>query len=172
MLKIIMTAEELKMKFDELYMYMATSKNPQNMMIFGEEMKDMFDWFVANKPDKAKDIVDSLCAIKWKQYLTEKEAVAIVAEMMPKPIWSAQALKTEIEKLGYELEEEPYYNWWALYVAISMLYSDYGKTLAKVVGAPLEEIPAPKLVEYLYDMAMDVLKDKDNKYHIRSYFSV
>ena len=67
-----MTQEEMKQEFNALYNMMASSNKVENMHIFGEVHKKMFDWFVANKPDLAMEFLEELESIRWQQYVTEK----------------------------------------------------------------------------------------------------
>ena len=51
-------------------------------------------------------------------------------------------------------------------------YSDQGETVAELLGMPLTQIPADKIVPAMYKMALNLLKDKDKVYNIRSYFGL
>ena len=164
-----MTSEEMKKRYDALYEYMAQSQDPKNMKAFGCVMKEMMDWMIQNKPDVAQEMIDSLEAIKWKQYLTPKEAEKIVAGMDPAGPWSREAWKKAMESLGLPLEEAPYYNRCALWVEINKIYSDFGEEIASLIGKPLD--PADKdIITACYRMALKNLRDKDGVYDIRKYF--
>lgn len=167
-----MNAEQLKSKYYELYDYMAQSKDPKNMKAFGHVMNEMYDWFVANKPEAAQEWVEKLDAIKWKQYLTPKEAEKIVAGMNPQAPWSREVWNKAMDSLGLAKEEYPYYNRCSLWVEMNKEYSDQGETVAELLGMPLDQIPADKIVPAMYKMALNLLKDKDGVYDIRKYFSL
>ena len=77
-----MTANEMKEKYMMLYDYMASSNNPKYMKAFGVVMNDMMDWMIQNKPDVAIEEIERLAAIKWKNYLTQKEAEALRMDMI------------------------------------------------------------------------------------------
>ena len=144
---------------------MAMSKNPDNMKAFGHVMSEMMEWMIANKSDAAQEWIDKLQAIKWKNYLTTKEAESIVSDMVPKAPWSREQWKNAMEQHGYALEKEPYYNRCALYVTMNMLMSDSSETLGKYV--------APDVVfDVVHDLAVDKLTDHDGMFRIRSYFSL
>ena len=64
-----MTQTEMKDKFDSLYGYMAASNEPRYMKLFGEVMVEMMDWMIKNQPTAAEQWIETLCAIKWEQYL-------------------------------------------------------------------------------------------------------
>lgn len=167
-----MTQVEIAQKFEELYDTMAVSNNPKYMHVFGETMKKMMEWFVVNKPDLAQEYLDSLCSIMWKNYLTDKEVSAIISKMDPKPLWSKEQWKQVMESLGIETEESPYYNCNALFVAVSMIYSDSAKTIAKLLDKDLEDITTEEMAEATHMLAIDKLKDLDAVFNIRNYFGL
>lgn len=168
-----MNAQELKDKYTMLYDYMAASKKPEYMMAFGKVMTEMMDWMIANKADVAQDMVDKLECIKWNNYLTPKEAEKIVNGMNPKAPWQRDVWKNAMESLGLPVEEEPFYNSCALWAEMNKQHSDHAQTIADlVVKKPLNEIPAEQIVPMIRAFAVDLLKDKDEKYNIREYFKV
>lgn len=161
-----MNAQELKDKYYELYDYMAQSKEPRNMKAFGHVMNEMYEWFVANKPDAAQEWVDRLEAIKWKNYLTPTEAEKIVAAMKPSAPWTREQWKAAMEKNGFELEEWPCYNRCALYVTMNMIMSDSSATLTKYAA------DSNMMFEFVHALALDKLKDADKRFDIRHYFNL
>ena len=160
-----MTSEEMKKKFLELYQYMATSENVTYMRAFGNVHKEMMDWMIANKPDLAQEWIEKLCSIKWKNYLTQKEAEKIVSDMDPKAPWSREQWKNVMTQSGFDMGHEPCYNSCALWVTMNMIMSDSSETLKKYVA---EE----DMFNFVHDLAVDKLKDKDGVFNIRSYFGV
>jgi hypothetical protein len=160
-----MTAEEMRQEFGSLYQMMANSQEVAYMRTFGNVHKEMMEWFIQNKPDLAQEWIWKLEAIKWKNYLTPKEAESIVSNMNPKAPWSREQWKSEMEKHGFDLEKDPCYNSCALWVAMDMIMSDSGDTIKKYV----EE---QNLFEFVYHLAVDKLTDKDGVFSIRHYFSV
>lgn len=166
-----MNKEEMMAQFYALYNKMATSNNVAYMTIFGNVHKEMFAWMAANKPDVAEEMLMKLEAINWNQYLTPKEAEAIVSKMDPKAPWSREAWKSAMESFGLPLEEQPCYNRCALWVEMSKMYSDFGEPIAELLGKPLS--PTDKdIIAACYKMALKTLKDKDGVYDIRKYFNV
>lgn len=164
-----MTPQELKDRYTGLYDYMAQSRDPRNMKAFGCVMTEMMDWLIANKPDVAEEMTDRLESIKWRQYLTPKEAERIVAGMDPKGPWTRDAWKQAMESLGLPLEEAPIYNRCALWVEMNKEYSDAGEVIAELIGKPLA--PTDKdIITACYKLALRNLKDKDGVYDIRKYF--
>ena len=74
----------MKKEFQALYNMMANSNKVENMHTFGNVHKEMMHWFIQNKPELAQEWLDKLESIKWKNYLSPKEAEKIVAGMNPK----------------------------------------------------------------------------------------
>ena len=163
--------QELRDRYTGLYEYMANSRDPKNMMAFGRVMNEMMDYLIQTKPDVAEEMIDKLEAIKWKQYLTPKEAEKIVAGMDPKAPWSRDTWKNAMQSFGLPIEDMPYYNSCALWVEMNKMYSDFGEEIAALLGKPLT--PTDKdIIAACYKMAMKTLRDKDGVYDIRSYFGV
>lgn len=163
------TPQELKERYDSLYDYMAGSKDPKNMKAFGCVMTEMMDVMIQKMPDTAEEMIDQLESIKWKQYLTPKEAEKIFAGMDPKGPWSRDTWKTAMESFGLPIEEPPFYNRCALWIEMNKVYSDFGDVIAELLGKPLS--PTDKdIIAACYKMALKNLKDKDGVYNIRKYF--
>lgn len=166
-----MTPTELKQRYDALYDYMAQSRDPKNMKTFGSVMTTMMDVMIQRMPQEAEEMVDKLEAIKWKQYLTPKEAETIVARMDPKAPWSREQWRTAMASFGLPLEDVPYYNSCSLWTEMSKMYSDFGDEIAGLLGKPLT--PTDKdIIAACYKMALKTLKDKDGIYSIRRYFGL
>lgn len=164
-----MTKQELTDKFNMLYRYMATSRETEYMMTFGAVMKQMMAWMIENRPEQAEEYIETLCSIKWRQYLTRSEAAGVLKEMVPSAPWDYDTWHRAMESLGIGIEKEMEYNKYALWVAMNQIYSDFGETIAKTLGRPLGDLPAETIVPIVYDMAIDLLEDPDGKYNIRKY---
>ena len=159
----------MKERYMSLYDYMAQSRNPKNMKVFGAVMTQMMDVMLQKMPDTAEDMIDKLESIKWRQYLTPKEAEKIVLGMDPKAPWSREVWRNAMESFGLPLEEMPAYNRCALWVEMNKIYSDFGTEIAALIGKPLQ--PTDKdIINACYKMALKNLKDKDGVYDIRKYF--
>ena len=159
----------MKQEFLELYDMMANQHDVKYMRVFGNVHKEMMDWFIANKPELAQEWLDKLEAIKWRQYLTPKEAEKIVAGMDPAGPWSRDTWKKAMESFGLPLEDAPYYNSSALWVEMNKIYSDFGAEIAALIGKPLS--PTDKdIISACYRLALKNLRDKDGVYDIRKYF--
>ena len=157
-------------KFHELYGMIVDSNDREKMSVLGSVTKSMMMWMIENRPEQAEEYLEELCAIKWNNYLTKKEAEEVVLNMEPKPKWTKEQVKRELEVIGVPCEEMPYYNWCALYTTISMIYSDSGETLKKYAFGEVAD--EKKLFALCYHLAVDKLKDKDEVFNIRKYFGL
>ena len=160
-----MTAEEMRNEFNSLYNLMANSNKVEFMHIFGMVHKQMFDWFLTNNPELAMQWLEKLEAIKWKQYLSPKEAEEIVSRMEPKAPWSREQWKQAMEQHGFELEKEPCYNKCALWAVMNMEMSDSSQTLSKYIGGD-------ELFNAVHDLAVDKLTDKDGNFNVRKHWNL
>ena len=164
-----MNAQESKDRYIGLFNEMAASGNPQNMKTFGAVMTEMMDVMLQKMPDVAEEMIDKLESIRWKQYLTPKEAESIVSKMEPKGPWGRDAWRQAMESFGLPLEEVPFYNRCALWTEMSKMYSDFGDEIASLLGKPLTPTD-PDIISACYKMSLKTLKDKDGIYNIRKYF--
>lgn len=160
-----MNQEEMKEKYWSLYEYMANSKKPENMKIFGVVMTSMVMDMIASSPSKAEEYIDRLEAVKWKNFLTAKEADTIVDSMNPKAPWGREQWKAAMTNAGYEMEKWPCYNKWALFATMNMIMSDSSNTLTKYVDNE-------HLFKFVHDLAVDKLTDQDEKFNVRVYFGL
>ena len=160
-----MTQEEMLKEFYALYNLMANSQNVYFMHIFGMVHKEMMEWMIANKPDAAQEWLYKLDSIRWKNYLTQKEAEKIVAGMQPRAPWNREVWKNAMQEAGYDIEKEPCFNSCALWVTMNMIMSDSSETLAKYVGND-------NLLKVVHDLAVDKLTDKDEVFSVRRYFGL
>lgn len=160
-----MNQEEMKNEFYALYNMMANSNKVENMHTFGNVHKEMMEWFIANKPELAQEWLEKLQSIKWKNYLSTKEAEKIVAEMNPPAPWTRDQWRAAMKEHGFDFDREPYFNRCALWVTMNMKMSDSGDTLAKY-------IEGDKMFEAVYHLAVDSLTDKDGRFKIREYFGL
>lgn len=166
-----MTAEEMKKEFTELYEMMAVSHEVRNMQTFGNVHKEMMQWMIANKPELAQEWIEKLESIKWRNYLTQKEAQKIIDGMNPKAPWSKDVWKNAMTQFGLPMDEEPYYNCNSLWVEMNKMYSDFGDEIASLLDKPLSPTDND-IITACYKMALKTLKDRDAVYSIRKYFEV
>ena len=168
-----MNYDEMMKRFDELYEKMASSTNIEDMKLFGRTCRKAVSALAVHIPSLAMEIIDELCALNWNNYVTNKEVDDILRRMEPKPKWSIDQVLNSLPRIGLPTEEAPYYNSNALYITISMKYSDSAKTIAEtILKKPLESIDDLEMLSICWHLAVDVLKDKDRNFSIRKYFNL
>ena len=158
-------------KFDKLYQKMSVSDKVEDMKLFGRVMRKAIHELANTRPERAYEMIEELCAINWKNYLTRREAEEIVSKMVPEPKWSLGQLETVLNEEGLPMEEEPYYNEYALWTEVSKIYSDSGHTLKEHLEKTSLNSER-ELVKLIYNIAIDHLKDRDGVYDIRHYFKL
>lgn len=162
--------EDLIRRYDELYDDMATAKDPKKMMTFGEAEKWVFHAVAQKHPELAEKWLSKLEAGKWYNYLSKHEAEQIVAGLVNQDgtrgaHWDYETLEAAIESLGVKKKEEPFYNCWALWAVMNMLWSDHHKSA-------MEFVPKDQEPKFFYNMALEKLKDVDRPRFVRDYFDV
>lgn len=167
-----MDKSEMKQKWDECYAIMESSKNPKIMILFGEVMKVMMERSINYDQMFAEKMLEKLCAVKWRNYVTADEADAVVLKMDPNPNMTREQWMRLMERLELPLEEAPYYNPWALYLTMCMKVSDSKVTIARLMGKMPQELTQEELATGAHLLAMDVLKDKDGVFDLRRYFKL
>lgn len=160
-----MIQDDLRKEFALLYNIMAESNDVRNMHTFGQVHKEMMEWMIANRPTEAQEWIGKLESIRWKNYLTPREAEMIVSKMEPRAPWSKDQWASAMQQAGYELEKEPYYNRCALWVTMCMIMSDSSATLGKYIDGST-------MFKAVHDLAVDKLTDKDGVFSVRKYFGV
>ena len=161
-----MNNEEIKQKFDMLYDYMASSKTQKYMMTFGNVMKDMMYWLIENRQDIAEEYVEMLCSVKWKQYLTRKEAIDIVKKMRPSAVWEYDRFCEILKSLGLPCEKEYEYNTYSLWVVMNAVYSDNGEVICKLLNMDRGDIANAELIKTVYHKAGKAQRQKMGKAHV------
>lgn len=162
----------MKQRWEEYYAIMANSGNPKYMMLFGEVMKEMMEHLIAIEPNYAEKMLEKLCAVKWRNYLTLAEAEAVVSKMDPQPTMTRDMWARQIERMGMPMYEEPYYNRWALYATMMMKNSDDRTAIAQLMGKTLDDVTMDEMTVATHLLAMSVLKDKDFGFDIRHYYNL
>lgn len=171
-----MTREEMKERYEELYMKMATSKEPKNMKIFGEAEKWVFGEVAKAHPELAESWLSHLEAVCWDNYLSQNEAMNIGKRIVNQDgtkgmHWTHDVFVKAVESLGGKTEEKPYYNSYALCVTANMVYSDHAKSIAEDMGyKTLSEVPNERMALSCYRKAVELLKDADEGFRARKYF--
>lgn len=161
----------MKQRYMELYRKMAESKDVAKMRAFGDAEVWIFGMLADKHPELAQKWLDRLEAAEWHNYLSEAEAVDIVANLKAQDgrtgaHWNFATFANAVQSLGGEMENPPYYNKYALWATANMLYSDHAKSARKYVG------DESKMPAYFYDLAVEKLTDVDRPHFIREYFGL
>lgn len=176
-----MTHAELMEHYERLYTIMATSKDVAKMKIFGAGSHKMFNKMAEAHPDFAAEILAYLGAVEYHNYVTPAEATKVASHFINDdkaitgasepthgPHWSMDAVKSFLTARNIPVEDKPYYNWPALWLAMNMIYSDFASTLMELLGSKDNE----KLAVASYKLAVKKLKDLDRPHFIREYFEL
>ena len=170
--------EAMIKQYLEQYEKMATSGNPELMKIFGENDKWAFEEMVKISPKTAQEWLSKNESIKWHNYLTKEEAERIASNFINQDRtkgahWSVEAFKQALNSLGAEHEDDPFYNFYALWVTANMIYSDHAQSVAEDLGykSPTE-VPNEKMALSMYKKAVEKLRDADRPRFIRAYFGL
>lgn len=160
----------LMQRYEELYAMMATSTDIVKMQVFGEAEKWAFGKMSERDPALAQVWLDKLEPVMWKNYLSKAEAEAIVSKFINADgtigaHWSYDTMRSAVESLGAMMSEEPFFNCWALWATMNMLYSDHAKSVNDFV-------PKEEQVKFYYAQAIEKLKDADRPHFIREYFEI
>lgn len=157
-------------RYEELYAKMATSTDIVKMQVFGEAEKWAFGKMSERDPALAQVWLDKLEPVMWNNYLSKAEAEAIVSKFVNADgtmgaHWSYDTMRSAVESLGAMMSEEPFFNCWALWATMNMLYSDHAKSVNDFVAKDEQ-------VKFYYAQAIEKLKDADRPHFIREYFEI
>ena len=159
-----MTQQEIIDKYQSLKEYMIESRDPDNMMLFGDVMDNLIERLAKNDTTFAEREVEKLEAMKWEQYLTRSEAEDIIAHMDPPAPWNYNTWSQALENADLDCEDEGIYNEYALWVVMNGIMSDHSETFTQFMP------DANNLLQFVYEMAVDKLTDKDGKFNVRKYY--
>ena len=171
-----MNKQEIKERFEYLYDRMKESRNPAYMKIYGDVTSAMFDKLVDKHPDMAEDVVEGLEAILWNNYLSSSQARMIADKIINQdgkqgPKWSEDLLFHAVEQLGGLIEEEPFYNRYALWVVMNAMYSDHAVSTSQDMGyASVNDVPPEMMALSMYKKAVESLTDVDRTNYIERYY--
>lgn len=174
-----MKTEDLIAQFNARYEMMSASKDVSKMKMFGSAMSKMFAKVAVVAPDVAFATVEMLGALEFYNYVSAGEAQEVAAAFIndDKVVmgasqdskgahWRPEEVKAVLSSRGIPLEESPFYNWWALWLVVNMVYSDNADTLAEMLGTKEQEA----LAVACYKLAVRHLKDPDRPAFVREYF--
>ena len=158
-----MTQQEIIEKYQSLKEYMIESRDPDNMMLFGDVMDNLIERLAKNDTAFAEREVEKLEAMKWEQYLTKSEAEDIITHMDPPAPWNYATWSQALENANLDREDDGVYNEYALWVVMNGIMSDHKESLT-------EFIPSDQLLKFVYTQAVETLTDKDGKFDVREYY--
>ena len=139
----------------------------------GPMLRKCFHLLADSSEKAAAEFVECMEGMhSYNNYVSEREAMGIVEAMKNSDgtegsKWAPDTLFNKVESLGGAVDSIPYYNRWALYVAMNMEHSDHGKVIEK-----WSEGDSSKYAEACYDLAVSQLKDVDKPHWIRDYFGL
>ena len=173
-----MNTQELKERYKHLYDAMKQSKSVENMQVFGRADNYFFDWHAENNPSMAKKWLEMLEPVVWNNYLTADQAQELAAQIVNQdgtkgPHWPMDTFFNVVPKLGGSIEDEPYYNRYALWLVANAHYSDFAKSTSEDMGyQTVDEVPPEKMALSMYKKAVESLKDVDRSHYIANYYHV
>lgn len=153
-------------KFLQLYDSIVLSNDPEKMHVLGKTFKATMELALSLNKTAAEELINSLEAVNWCNYLTEQEAAHIVQNMVPKPEWTLKSWETMMETNKWLMEHKPHFNKEALYVTMQMICSDSGATIRGFLS------PDASFELAIYKLALDKLTDEDKVFNIRKYFNI
>ena len=170
-----MNKEERYQQFLDRYERIISSGDTSQMQPLGEMVKRVMKWLINYEPEianAAMSILNGEESKEYHNYLSAREADEIVSKMEPQPQWSLHHVLDMLRSAGYDTEDPPYYNNYALATTMCMILSDSGQTLQRIIGSPSHPATNEELLASVYQLAVDKLKDKDGKFNIRKYFDL
>ena len=173
-----MNLEEMKSRYQYLYDLMASSKDPAKMMVFGKAEHHMFDKLATTNPQMAKEWLERLESVSWNNYLTETQSEKLASKLVNQdgtigPHWPMDIFFNVVPKLEGKLDDEPYYNRYALWLVANAHYSDFARSTAEDMGYNLpEEVPGERMALSMYRKAVESLTDVDRVHYIADYYHI
>lgn len=161
---------DIQKQFEEVYDDMVASKDVKKMPELGKAFCWLMSQVSISNPKLAREVVEKLEASAWNNYLSESEAVEIVSSFVNQndakgAKWSYSQFAQLVESIDGVIEDKPYYNRYALWVTVNMIYSDHYRVLS-------EFIDDNDLRKAIYKLAVEKLHDPDRPCFIRPYFGL
>lgn len=169
-----MNKDEILYKFGVLLDETVAENDKENLSVSYAMFKKAICLLAAVDAKQACEFVECFeGTLKYYNYLTESEAEKVVNSFINQddsrgPKWDdPNELFSRIEEMGGQVEVEPHYNKWALYVTANKFSSDQHSVITKWVGGDKD-----KYLEACYELAVTQLEDKDKLNWVRWYFGV
>lgn len=167
-----MEKEKIITSYSQLCDKILDSNNSRYYSLLKNITKAMLQDVLEYKTETAIEYLNKLESINWYNYLSKKESSYIIEGMKPKKGWDIAEWESTLDTLNLPSEDAPYYNKWALYTTMNMIYSDSLDTILKIMGKTKETALQEEVFKAIYLLSLDKLKDEDRVFNIRSYFSV
>lgn len=173
-----MTSQDIKARYKYLYEVMRNSHKVESMQVFGRADNYFFDMIADSNPSMAKKWLDMLEPVVWNNYLSADQAQGLADKIVNQdgskgPYWSMDIFFNVVPKLGGKLDDEPFYNRYALWLVANAHFSDFAKSTSEDMGyQSVQEVPAEKMALSMYKKAVESLKDVDRTNYIYNYYHV
>ena len=169
-----MSKEDILHKFDYLLDKTISKQDKEEMEISRAMFKKAVCIIASYDLNKAEEFVECFEGnIKYNNYLSKTEAEKVLSEFINEDGTTGAKIRDYneffqiVEELNGNVEHEPYYNKWALYVTANKFASDQHSVIVKWIGTD-----RVKYIEACHDLAVAQLKDKDKANWVRWYFGV
>ena len=168
--------KDLVKEFEKVYHEMKESRDVANMRTFGRVCMAMYERLAKSHPDMAEEWLEMLAPIGCNNYLTESEADEIAAQLVNQDgregaHWSKEEFNQALNRLNVHAEDKPYYNRYALWLVMNMIYSDHAVSIAEDMGSSIpSNVSSERMVRSCYRKAVEKLKDIDHPRFVRPYY--
>lgn len=144
----------------------AALANPDTLGVLKNSAGKMFSYLSERDQRKAEEMLAELEQIQYNNYLTQEEAKRINASFKNYDgstggKWRCEEVENFLRNKRLPVEDSPYYNFYALAVAMNRISSDYGGTIKDLTD---------DYAVACYSFALCDLKDDDRPRWIRKFF--
>lgn len=143
------------------------AENDEVIQFLSYVSNGMTHYLVDINPEKAEEYLLTLNAIRWKNYLTRKEADRIIERFQIDIHWDLKEFCDSVLSVNGRIDNEPIYNVYALWLTMNLIYLDSADTISSMLGDKADE---SLFVKAVYRLAVDKLKDR--LFNVRSYLEL
>lgn len=141
------------------------------MMLFGSVMNELMELVIKSSPTFAEQEIDKLESMNWHQYLTKIEAEKICDSITPSYAWNFNDWEKALNSFELEIEREPYFNKYALWVVMNYIYKINSGTISvKILENKMEEVTSEQMISVIHALSIDFLMEKDERLNVRKFF--
>lgn len=159
---------ELKEKYEQLYKDLVDSNDTENMQLLGSVMTNLMNRVIERDSDFAERQLEILESAKWHQYLTSDEAEELSKKLKKGVRWTYSVWESAMKQYELETEQSPYFNKYALWIVMNILYARHAETISqKILECSLEEATNEQLISVIYSLSVDLLKDDEDIFSIK-----